>query len=323
MAVSIALPPASAAADIANGASSGTRLLNAVVASIDGQAVTLRDLEEFERTRAMFMPPKARDTRQKRLDALVQTRMYRLEYEYGGMEASDADVEKYIDNVLEQTDSSREDLVATLEGLGLGWEDYFERMREEVLRLALINREVSSRVSVTPEEIERAWAADPSYDLPARVEVAHIYLSHPVGDYLEDKLEARRELAARLHSELGRDSFADAARRHSDGPTAADGGSLGVFRRGSMSSEFESAISSLSEGEVSRPFEAAGGLNMIHLVKEHPQGRVALEDVSEHIENRLYNEAMDSRFQRFSVEDLPQRHYVRKMLGEVEELAAR
>jgi hypothetical protein len=32
---------------------------------------------------------------------------------------------------------------------------------------------------------------------------------------------------------------------------------------------------------------------------------------------------MDSRFQRFSVEDLPQRHYVRKMLGEVEELAAR
>jgi len=323
MAVNIALPPTSAAADIASGASSGTRLLNAVVASIDGQAVTLRDLEEFERTRAMFMPPEARDTRQKRLDALVQTRMYRLEYEYGGMEASDADVGKYIDNVLEQTNSSREDLLATLEGLGLGWEDYFERMREEVLRLALINREVSSRVSVTPEEIERAWAADPSYDLPARVEVAHIYLTDPVGDYLEDKLEARRELAARLHSELGRDSFADAARRHSDGPTAADGGLLGVFRRGSMSSEFEGAISSLSEGEISPPFEAAGGLNLIHLVKEHPQGRVALEDVREQIETRLYNEAMDSRFQRFSVEDLPQRHYVRKMLGEVEELAAR
>ena len=135
MAISIALPPISAAADTASGASSGTRLLNAIVASIDGQAVTLRDLEEFERTRAMFIPPKARDTRQKRLDALVQTRMYRLEYEYGGMEASDADVEKYITNVLEQTSSSREELVATLESLGLGWGDYFERMREEVLRL--------------------------------------------------------------------------------------------------------------------------------------------------------------------------------------------
>jgi peptidyl-prolyl cis-trans isomerase SurA len=323
MAISIALPPISAAADTASGASSGTRLLNAIVASIDGQAVTLRDLEEFERTRAMFIPPKARDTRQKRLDALVQTRMYRLEYEYGGMEASDADVEKYITNVLEQTSSSREELVATLESLGLGWGDYFERMREEVLRLALINREVSSRVSVTPEEVERAWATDSSYDLPARVEIAQIYLPHPVGDYLEDKLEARRELFARLHSELGRESFADAARRHSTGPTAADGGLLGVFRRGSMSSEFEDVVSSLSEGEISRPFEAAGGLNMIHLVKEHPQGRVALDEARESIEKKLYNEAMDSRFQRFTAEDLPQRHYVRKMLGEVEELAAR
>ena len=47
--------------------------------------------------------------------------------------------------------SSRADVERALSEIGLRWSDYFERMRFEVEKLALINREIRTRVHVTDE----------------------------------------------------------------------------------------------------------------------------------------------------------------------------
>lgn len=294
-------------------------LVNGVIASIDGQAVTLMDLKVYENTRVPFLPADSRDDRDEILKALVQSRIYEAEYARNGMTADDEDVEAYIDNVLRQSGSDRAGVREALNASGLKWDDYFERMREEVLRLSLVNREVGARVNITPEEVERAWKTDLAYLRPRRVEIAHIYLPFPAED--SEAADRVRALAVELYDRVRKRGFADAAREYSRGPTAAEGGILGVFDEGSMAEHFETAVEGLDEGEVSRPFEALGGMNLVRLLKVLPSGRVPLEEVAEELEAKLYQAAMDSRFRRFVEEDLYKRHHVVFLLHDLEALA--
>ncbi len=297
----------------------GVILVDAVVAAVDGEPITLVDLERFERGPARLLARAEQASRRSILEAMVKMKLFEKEFERHGIRAADSDVEIYIDNLLEQSGSSREAVRRILEELGLTWDVYFERMRHEVQRLALIDREIRARVSVTPEEVERYWKNDPSYMRSPTVEIAHIYI--PIQGASEQAREAAKARAEEAYQAAVR-NFAKAARAYSEGPNAEEGGVLGRFERGTMAPMFEEALAGLSEGEVSRPFEAGGAWHIVKLVREYEAERVPLEDVRAEIEEKLYNENLDARFQRWVEEDLRKRHHVVVMLDELESLLA-
>lgn len=297
------------------------RLVDAVVAAIDGTPVTLREFERFRAKRGPLLPPDQRNQEQAVFDAMILSRLFQKEFEKQNIHAEDADVELYISRVLDSSGSSREDLVNTLAKLGLEWSDYFERMREEVERAALINREIRTRVNVSPEEIERYWKTNPDFEMPERVEVAHIFLPLPDHPTSADA-EELRQLAARVYKEArgSGSAFQRAAKKYSKGPSADEGGVLGVFRRGSMAPLFEKAVSKLDEGEVSEPIEARDGIHILKLVRVLPHERVPLDSVRDKIRDKLYDEQLETRFKRWIDEDLRNRHHVITLLDRVHEL---
>jgi len=69
--------------------------------------------------------------------------------------------------------------------------------------------------------------------------------------------------ALRDSIQAGRLSFEDAAIRHSDCPSGAQGGYLGVFGRGAMVPEFENAAFGLRVGEMSGIVETPFGYHLI------------------------------------------------------------
>jgi len=311
-----------AAQDDEAGFLANERLINAIVAAVDAFPITLLDLQEFERTRALLLPPEDRKNKRAILEAMCRNHMFQAEFQQKGIVASDDDVEVYIDNVLQQSGSSRDELVIALEEVGLSWQDYFDRMRDEVQRLALINREIRTRVNVTPEEIERYWEERDDFDLPARVAISDIFIPVP-GAASPMEYQASRRTAEEAYELAKKDGFAKAAAAYSRGPTAAEGGRLGEFATGSMAPEFEEALAPLSEGQFSKPFMAGGAYHIIRLDERLQGGRVPLEKVENEIRDRLYAEQLDARFQRWVQEDLVERHHVVIQLDEIEQLAAR
>lgn len=284
-------------------------LVNAVVAQVDGNPITLRELEAFASGRGRLLPPEERSSQAQLLESLIRSYMLRGEFREKNIVGEDRDVEMYIDNVMHQTNSSRADLQDALDDLGITWQDYFERMREEMQRLALVNREIRSRVNVTPEEIERHWKKSDEFELSARVEIADIFIPFPESGGMVGEERARRE-AKQAYEAAKADGFGDAARRYSKGPTAADGGRLGVFGKGTMAPEFERQLAKLDDGEISEPFEAAGGFHIVKLERRISGGRVPLEEVEEEIREKLYVEHLNARFTRWVEEDLRARHHV-------------
>ncbi|RMF21584.1 MAG: hypothetical protein D6760_09195 [Deltaproteobacteria bacterium] len=282
-------------------------LVDAVIASVDGEPITLVDLERFTAGRARLLPPEERRSRRDILEALIRSRMFAKEFERTGIHAEDEDVEAYIDSRLVQSGSSRADIQMALARMGLTWEDYFERMREEVQRLALINREIRAKVTVSPEEVRRAWKTSPEYETKDRVEIGDIYLPLP-----DDPAEAQalRGQAREIYELARRGRFGEAARKYSKGPTASAGGHLGVFDVGALSEVFAREVAKLEEGEVSEPFEVDGAIHILKVFKRFPPGRVPLEEVRDEIYEKLYDELLQQRYERWMREDLRRRHHV-------------
>ncbi len=95
------------------------------------------------------------------------------------------------------------------------------------------------------------------------------------------RVQAARDKLDRLRAEIvaGKISFADAAKRDSQAPSAADGGDVGWFTfRGKMPPEICKVVFRLKPGEVSAPFRTKFGLHLYTVTKVRP-GNLNLEDV--------------------------------------------
>jgi peptidyl-prolyl cis-trans isomerase SurA len=298
-------------------ATAQTTVINGIVASVDGSPLTLRDLQEYDRTRSPFLPPEARGDYEVLLNALVETRLLAFEFEEAGIDASDTDVELYIEGLLRENGQTRENVQQALDEVGLQWSDYFERMRQEVQRLALINAVIRSRVSVSHEDAERAWKTDPRFVEPTKVEIAHIYLPF-AGAITEAERDAVRASAAEIRAGIrSARSFAAAAKEYSKGPTADEGGSLGAFRRGAMAAHFEEAVEGLDDGGISAPIETPDGIHIVRLERTLAPRRRPLEEVEESLRAELYEQRLNERFERWASKDLREKHFIELKLDEL------
>jgi peptidylprolyl isomerase/peptidyl-prolyl cis-trans isomerase C len=102
------------------------------------------------------------------------------------------------------------------------------------------------------------------FHLPERREACHIFISiNP--DYPENTHETAliraQELAEKLRKKPHK--FADLALRHSECPTALQGGVLGTVPRGTLYSELDAVLFTLKQGEVSDVVKSEIGFHVL------------------------------------------------------------
>ena len=102
------------------------------------------------------------------------------------------------------------------------------------------------------------------FNLPERREACHIFMSiNP--DYPENTREAAwsrmQELKAKLQKKPYK--FADLALKHSECPTALQGGVLGIVPRGKLYPELDAVLFSIKAGEISDIVESEIGFHLV------------------------------------------------------------
>lgn len=294
------------------------RILDGVVAVVDGDPITLRELKRYGVTGAPFLPPEVRNDYRALLESMIEHRLLKLEYEKNGIAASDTMVDRYIESVLEDNQQTRAKLEADIVKAGISWKDYYERMRDEVQRIQLVNLLIRSRVNVPEQEVRETWEKDPQFLESEKLEVAAIFLPAP---RLGEEAERAAAQAAEVRREAAR-NFEAAAKKYSKGLNAGDGGNLGEFTRGSMAPHFEKALAGLKKGDVSEPVEGPGGLFIVKLVGVRSAGRRPFEEVKEELGNQLYDKRLSDRYEKWVTEDLRRDHRIDIMLDKLALLAA-
>ena len=284
-------------------------IVNRIVATVDGEPITAHELRRFAKERGAGQTPERQI-----LEALVTDKLLEKEIKALGITARDEEIDRYVKEIQTRNALDDERFRKALAEQGLTPEAYRVRVKGEIERAQLVNREIRGRVNVSPEEVERYYEAHrDEYVLGEGVKVRHILIA--VGpDADAGAVAAARAKAEEVQALLlqGRD-FAEVAREHSDGPAAAKGGVLGTFKRGEMERPLDEAVFALAPGAVSEPVRTAAGFHLLRVDDVIGSGREPLDAVKDEIRERLYNQALEERFQPWMSRDLRERHQVESL----------
>ncbi len=83
-------------------------------------------------------------------------------------------------------------------------------------------------------------------------------------------------------------SFEDIAKKYSDGPTAAQGGDLGLFKRGALAKELEDKTFAMKVGDLSDVIRTKQGYVILKVNQHQAAGIPDMKDILPRLTDALY-----------------------------------
>ncbi len=215
----------------------------------------------------------------------------------------ESDLNKRLDEVRQQNGlTTLDDLKKGVEASGLSWEGYKTTIRNGLLQKALVQREVSSQVDISSDEVKQYYEAhQQEFALPERVVLSEISLSTE-GKSPEEFAAVRSKLEGLRTSVLNGDDFSQVARLYSEGSTAKDGGDLGTFKKGDLSPQIEAIVFQMSKGQISDVIQTRTGFEILKVEDHLPAEVQSLEKVTPDIRNTIHAQKMQPRMRDYLAE---------------------
>ncbi|HKV93549.1 MAG TPA: peptidylprolyl isomerase [Candidatus Angelobacter sp.] len=226
----------------------------------------------------------------------------------------ETDVIKRLNQMRQQMGlASIDDLEKEAQKQGVSFEDFKEQIRIGAVTQQVIGQEVGAKLGsqITNEDI-KDWYDKHQKELegPEQVALSEIMVStQPKAEdkdkqqgttqdqpAVEDpaKVAAAEAKANQLLDELKKGAkFEDIAKKSSDGPTAAQGGALGDFKRGELAKDLEDKTFALKAGENTGVIRTKQGFIILKVTAHRPAGVPPLNEISERIKEAIYSERLE------------------------------
>jgi peptidyl-prolyl cis-trans isomerase SurA len=250
---------------------SAQTLIDRIVAVVDKEIITESELNDRVALVAMQnrVDPDQPGLRKQVLDALVTEKLILAQALIDSIEVTDGEVTRALDqqvaNFVRQVGS--EQRVEKMYGKSIARikREYRSEIRDQLL-VQKIRQQREGSVSVSPHEVQTFFETyrDSLPQVPEEFELSHIYIVPKPDTAVE--ATTRRFAQSILDSIRAGGDFAEFAKRYSEDATAANGGDLGWAKRGDYVREFEEAVFSLKEGEISGIVKTQFGFHIIQLL---------------------------------------------------------
>ena len=212
---------------------------------------------------------------------------------------ADTDLIKKLDQMRKDMNlDSMEDLEKAAQAQGVSFEDFKQNMRNQIITQQVIGREVGSRLNIGKDEEMKFYEEHKQeLDQPEQVRMSEILVSteKKPNDTRDDAqvLQAAQEKANTLLEEIKKGAkFDEVAKKNSDGPGAAQGGDLGLFKRGTLAKELEDKTFAMKAGDVSDVIRTKQGFIILKVTEHHQAGIPPFSDVQNRIQDAVYMEKL-------------------------------
>lgn len=294
-------------------------VVDACAAVVNQDVITVSEVEEavrpvFERIAAETPPGQRRDeamlqARRAVLERLIEKHLILQQAEQMKIVVSEAEVETARKDILERGRMSEADFQAELEKLNLTEQQYRDNLREQILSSRLVGYAVRSKV-VVPEEKIRDY-----YEKQYTAKAAGYHLLQ-IGFRVSGeggRVAARQKAESVRQRVLAGENFQELARRHSELPSAADGGDIGVFKADEMAPHMREAVATLQPGGISPVVETTDDLMVFKLLAAGQDAvKAPYESVRQEIHELLHQQEMEARYKTW-IEEIRSGAYI-KML---------
>ena len=236
----------------------------------------------------------------------------------------DTDLIKQLDQMRKEMKlDSLEDLEKEAQKQGISWEDFKQTQRNQIITRKVIGEEVGGKLAISKEEEQKFYddhkseMEQPEYIRLSEILVApkavtpaitpaadpNVAGSSPAAQAPVDPAAKEGADAAALSAAEAKandllkqiqagGNFEDIAKKSSDGPSAADGGALGIFKRGQLAKQLEDETFSMKPGEVTKVTQTKQGFVILKVIDHQQAGIPPMKDVLPKIQDALYYEKL-------------------------------
>jgi peptidyl-prolyl cis-trans isomerase SurA len=285
-----------------------TEVIDRIVAVVNSDIITLYDLNRAfkpyeENIKALlYTPEKERETlfqvRKDLLDQLIDSKLADQEIERAQITVDEGDIDRTIERMKESRALTDEQLREGLASQGMTMEEYRKEIKEQILRTKLVNREVKSKIVITREDIKTYYDSHlDQYAGEKKYYLYNIFVRLSPGAGTSEREDAMRQLEnsmAKLNQGL---SFEDLVNQLKNSSSRVQGTDLGLFRLEELSEQLQGAVATLKVGEFSEILDTDFGLQIIYVQKIQETPTKSLDEIESEIEEILYNESVDNRYQ--------------------------
>jgi peptidyl-prolyl cis-trans isomerase SurA len=216
---------------------------------------------------------------------------------------------------------SIEDLEKEAAKQGVSWQDFQQNMRNQIVTQKVIGEEVGGKLSLSKDE-EQKYYDDHKAEMeqPEYIRLSEILItpkpatppaanppaattdpSTPAAP-ADDAAKQAADVAALSAAETKANdilkqlhdggNFEDLAKKSSDGPSAADGGTLGMFKRGMLAKELEDKTFAMKAGEITDVIRVKQGYAILRVDEHQTAGVPPLKDVLPKVQDAIYYEKL-------------------------------
>jgi peptidyl-prolyl cis-trans isomerase SurA len=271
-----------------------------IVAEVNDQVISKSDYERAEREleqearQQNWSQQELMQQRRDLLRGLIDKQLLLSKGKELGI-TGENEVVKRLDEMRKQYHmDSMDDLQKAAEAQGVSFEDLKEQIREGVVQSQVISQEVGRRIDVAPSEIRAYYNAHlQDFQQPEEEKLNEILIATPNPDDAAQVAQAEKkanEIEARLKS--GAD-FATVAKAESNGPTAADGGRLGDYKRGDLPKVMEDATFDLKAGQYTAPIRTKQGWLILEVAEHDKGGTMPLDQAQNQIQEKIGMQKME------------------------------
>jgi peptidyl-prolyl cis-trans isomerase SurA len=270
-----------------------------VVARINDQIISRSDVERAEQNlqqeaAQQNLPPSELTAKEKdMLRDMIDQQLLLSKAKELGLNA-DADVIRRLDEIRKQYKmSSMDDLEKAARQQGINFEDFKAQIRDQTLTQQVVRDEVGRHLQMTQaDEVKFYDEHKKEFDQPEQVQLSEILVPLPENATPAEIVQAERK-ANELKGQLmqGAD-FAALAKKSSGGPTAAQGGELGLFKRGALAKVLEDQTFDLKAGETTQPIRTRQGFVILKVTQHVAAGPAPLKQVEPQVQEAMYMQEM-------------------------------
>jgi peptidyl-prolyl cis-trans isomerase SurA len=207
---------------------------------------------------------------------------------------ADAEVVRRLDEIRKQNKlDTLEDLEKAARQQGVSYEDFKAGIRDNVITQMVVRDEVGRRLQLSPSQ-EQAYydAHKQEFTQPEQIKLSEILIPTPA-DADDAAIAQAQAKAESIETKLkAGGNFEDLAKANSGGPTATQGGDLGMYKRGALAKVLEDQTFNLKPGEWTAPIRTRQGFVILKVTDHVAAGVAPLKDVEQQVQEGMYAEAM-------------------------------
>lgn len=280
---------------ILSGAVSADTIVEEIIARINNDVITRSD---YQRSRDMLMNEirqqgaDEREFQARQKDLLRDLIDQQLLLDKGKELGITADTEliKRLDDIRKQNNlASMEDLEKAAESQGVNFEDFKQNIRNSIITQQVIGQEVGRKVQFSQEDAKKFYEEhQKDFERPEMIHLSEIMIPVPKDADAQQIAGAEAKANGLLNEIRGGAAFEEVAKRSSQGPTAAQGGDLGVFKRGVLARELEDKTFAMKAGEVTDVIRTKQGFVILKMNEHQAAGIPTFKEAEQRVFDMLY-----------------------------------